>query len=99
MVKIVVEYVVNSVKILGKDVEGLTNGCEVEECHGAAHHRSEGRGVEPARGIETHSKEPEAAANLSRRDLKKSMISICRQKAINIILNAFSAAGISLQRN
>ena len=42
LVKIVVEYVVNSVKILGKYVEGLTNRCKIEESHGAAHHRIEG---------------------------------------------------------
>jgi hypothetical protein len=64
LVKIVVEYVVNSVKILGKDVEGLTNGCKIEKSHGTSHHRCEGRGMEPASGTETHCKEPEAAANL-----------------------------------
>ena len=42
LVKIVVEYVVNSVEILGKDVESLTNRCKIEESHGAAHHRIEG---------------------------------------------------------
>ena len=42
LVKIVVEYVVNSVEILGKDVESLTNRCEIEESHRGAHHRCEG---------------------------------------------------------
>lgn len=68
LVKIVLEYVVNSVKILGKDIEGLTNGCVIEESHGAAHHRCEGRGMEPAGpagGTETHSKEPEPAVEIA----------------------------------
>ena len=42
LVKIVVEYVVNSVEILGKDVESLTNRCKIEESHRGAHHRCEG---------------------------------------------------------
>ncbi len=42
LVKIVVEYIVNSVEILGKDIEGLTNRCKIEESHRGAHHRCEG---------------------------------------------------------
>jgi hypothetical protein len=42
LVKIVVEYVVDSVEILGKDVESLTDRCEIEKSHRGTHHRCEG---------------------------------------------------------
>ena len=43
--------------------------------------------MEPAGCTETHSKEPETAANLSRREVFDSIVSVCEHKAIHGHLN------------